>query len=153
MTNEKKTVGQQVLENQITETGTYNALELAGASLSTFENSVIEAVERGIKEWPSTTLYVVVTHLLERLLVNTIRNKFQVRRSAPTPEQSQSVFKYDHQREEITCLWSLPDKETCLSYHLNKESVDPSDYDILRQIESYYDGTLLKLVKKLNNEI
>lgn len=151
-TNEKKTLGAKVIEAQQKDAGIYNAMDLASESLSNFDKSVLEAVERGIKEYPQSTFYVEVCHVHEKLLDTVGRNFFSVRKSAPTPEYNQTVFQYNHQKDSIEFLWTLPDRNTCLSFYYNKSQVDPSDYDILDQILSLYDGRLIALVKKLNHE-
>ena len=153
MTNEIKTVGALALENLEKDHGVLNAMDIAQEMLKPFDKEVLTALERGRKDWPGVDLFVVVNHRKDKFIPNVIRNFFCVRRTAPTPETEQTVFHYDNKKDDISFLWTIPDKETCRSYYYGRKLVDPEDYDMLKNIMDFMDGKIMDKVKKLNGEI
>jgi hypothetical protein len=153
MTNETKTVGE--LSGQVSQVdmGKQNVIELAREMLTDFDKNVYQSLDTALKQYPNRDIYLVVLHKRERLLPNVIRNFFSFRLSAPTPTPEQTVFKYDHKKQEIEFLWSIPDDETCRIYYNNRSMVDPSDYDILQMVIDFRDGKLYEKALQLNGEL
>ena len=81
-----------------------------------------------------------------------IRNYFIPTHDCPTPTYDQTIYKYDHHKESIEFLWVIPDKETCLTLYENKDIVVPEERALLQFVLDFYDGTLYRLMKKLNKE-
>jgi hypothetical protein len=84
------------------------------------------------KDW-TEPFYVVVINKRERLMVNVIRQYFLARRTLPTPDLDQSVFKYTPSSGELRYLWTVPDKAT-VEYLASKVGDIPSDE---RQLQNF----------------
>lgn len=96
--------------------------------------------------------FVVVLTKKERLMENVIRNYFLETIDCPTPTYDQTVYQYHAKDEKLTYLWTVPDKETCLIFHENADIIVPEERELLDYIEMFYDGTLMRLARKLNGE-
>lgn len=88
----------------------------------------------------------------EKILENTLRNYFIPRRSCPTPHFDQTVYRYNSKSDDVEFLWVVPDKDTCETFHQNKNKIVPAEQDLLRNVLAYYDGTLFNMMKQLNGE-
>jgi len=96
--------------------------------------------------------FLVVLTKKERLMQNVIRNYFAARYSCPTPEYDQTVYIYNTKEDSIYFLWTIPAKDICQYLYENRMRVDPSERELVEFVMHFYDGTLLDLSKKLNNE-
>lgn len=88
----------------------------------------------------------------EKILENTLRNYFIPRKSCPTPHFDQTVYRYDKNKDDVEFLWVVPDKDTCETFHQNKNKIVPAEQDLLRNVLAYYDGTLFRMMKQFNGE-
>lgn len=75
---------------------------------------IIPEIEKCIKNHKSwdDPYYIVILTKRERLLVNVIRQYFVARRSLPTPDLDQTVFKYTPKTGDLEYLWTVPDSTT-----------------------------------------
>ncbi len=121
-------------------------------SLTDYEKNIEEAVQRGLLEF-AHDFYIVVITKKERLMQNVIRNYFGIRKSCPTPEYDQAVYKYNRHSDVLEFLWVLPSKDTCMAFRACPTWAPLEEQELLKFVLDFYDGTLLTLVKKLNNEI
>lgn len=96
--------------------------------------------------------YVVILLKKEKLLENVLRNYFLQTISCPTPTWDQTVYKYHKNDDKLEYLWTVPDRETCLTFQENAPDIVPEEKWLLRQILEFHDGTLLRLARKLNGE-
>lgn len=96
--------------------------------------------------------YVVVLTKKERLMPNVYRNYFFARKSCPTPDYDQALFKYHSQKEAIEFLWVIPSRDSCMLLKNNALQVAPEERTLLGYVLEFADGTLFKLAKKLNGE-
>ena len=96
--------------------------------------------------------YIVVHTKREKILGGLPRYYFIARRSAPTPTFDQSVYKFNSQTENIEYLWTVPSPEDCDYYMINAHLVVPEEQQLLGMVMNFFDGTLLKMAKKLNKE-
>jgi hypothetical protein len=120
-------------------------------NLTDYDKNIFLCVEQAKKTFPGD-FYVVVECKKERLLHNVIRNYFFARHSCPTPTWDQTVYKYHKDREWLEFLWVIPSQDACEYLTINKHYVAESEYELLKFVLSYNDGTLLEQAKKLNGE-
>lgn len=114
-------------------------------------NELIACVNIHKAFFPADFFIVVITKT-EPLMPNVMRNFFAARLSCPTPDYDQSVYKYDHKKEEITYLWTIPSKDACIYLLNNASSVDKSEQDLLKFVQSFSDGTLFRIAQVMNHE-
>lgn len=153
MTKEKReTVGKIAGELQTkANDNTHSAHEQMLEQLSEYDANLTQCVQDAVKT-KTGDFYVVVLTKKERLLENVLRNYFFSRNSCPTPDYDQAVYYYSAPEQELRFMWVIPSKDTCEFMRDNAKTIDPSEYQLLQYVLSFYDGYLLKLVKKLNNE-
>lgn len=100
--------------------------------------------------------FFIVTQLkLEKLMSHalpTFREYFIAQQSCPTPNYDQNVYKYSDSTEEISYIWSIPDRQTAHYLFENKHLVDESERQLLDFVLKFQDGSLFKLMKQLNGE-
>lgn len=96
--------------------------------------------------------FVVVLTKTEKLMPNVIRNYFFARRTCPTPNYDQSVWRYRADIDASEYIWTIPSRDAC--YHLrdNMLLVAPEERQLLGFVLDFADGTLYELCKKLNKE-
>jgi hypothetical protein len=88
----------------------------------------------------------------DKLLKNVIRHQFFARNSCPTPEYDQTVYQCHKDWQEPKFMWVLPCIGYCEQMRDNSTEVPEEEWALLRFVLDFYDGTLLKLAKTLNNE-
>lgn len=132
--DDKHTVGEQMREQ-----------------LSEYDANLYECFEIGKKRYQSP-FYINVITRGDKLLKNVIRHQFLPRQSCPTPELDQCVYQCHKDWLEPKFIWVLPCKEYAEHMYTNKDMVPLEEFELLRYVLDYFDGTLLKLCKKLNNE-
>jgi hypothetical protein len=147
----KETVGKKSIELAQKAPETRDPIELQRAMQKDYEHNLIECLNISKKNIIGD-MYIVVTTKKERLLTNVIRNFFFSRKSCPTPEWDQTVYRYDAKKEHIEFLWTIPSKDTCALFKAHILEIAPEERDLLNYILMFEDGTLLKMAKRLNNE-
>lgn len=88
----------------------------------------------------------------EKLMPNLHRFYFIPHVQCPTPNYDQHMFFYHHNSEKIQYLWSVPDRETCLTFLENANKIVPEERPLLSMILAFAKGDLYKLAKQLNGE-
>jgi hypothetical protein len=126
-------------------------IELERAMHADYDKHLYDAIARGFREYHGD-FYVVVDTKKERLLENVLRNYFYCRSTCPTPTYDQTVYKYHRKDENIEFIWVIPSKDTCQIYRDHCLEVDPEERDLLQFVLEFYDGSLLRKCKILNNE-
>jgi len=150
---EKKTVGKLAYDLlKKNEYQDHTAKDQTREQLEDYELNLWEAAQRGRRDF-GDEFYVVVLTKKERLMPNLLRNYFIPRISCPTPNYDQIVYKYDHRSGDLIFLWVIPDRDTCYALKKNAHEVDPSEYELLRFVLDFADGTLFKISKRLNGEM
>ena len=119
--------------------------------LMDYDRNIHECVDVHKKNFAGDFFVVVLTKK-ERLMQNVLRHYFLARLSCPTPEWDQTVYKYIRSADEIKFMWTIPSKDTCETMMKYPNLVDKEEQDLLNFVVNYYDGTLFKLAKRLNNE-
>lgn len=153
MTNEKRETVSKIageLQKKAAD-NTHSAHEQMLEQLTEYDDNLAQCVKDALKT-KTGDFYVVVLTKKERLMENVLRNYFFSRNSCPTPDYDQAVYFYSAQEQQLKFMWVIPSKDTCEFMRDNAKTIDPSEYELLKFVMSFYDGYLLKLVKKLNNE-
>jgi len=83
---------------------------------------------------------------------NVFRNYFAGRRSCPTPNYDQSVYRYDRKNSQIQYLWTVPSRDACHYLKDNALEVVPAEHELLNYVLKFDAGILLRLCKKFNKE-
>ena len=148
----KKTVGAESLRLMQQKQENSDPIAQSRAMLEDYEKNFNQALERGNSQYHGT-FYIVVITKKERLMENVIRNYFLIRESCPTPEYDQIVYKCDKNKKMIDLLWTLPNMQACEIYRDRALEVASDEKELLLNILSFYDGSLLKKCKELNGEL
>ena len=98
------------------------------------------------------TFYIVVLTKAEKLMPNVFRNYFCARKTCPTPEYDQSVFRYNKALGRIEYLWTIPGKDVCHHLRDNASQVVTDEKMLLEFVMKFFSGTLLKVAQKYNCE-
>jgi len=122
------------------------------AMLVEYEKNMHDCASEALKKFDNMDFFVVVITKREPLVENTLRHYFVARQSCPTPDYDQTVYKYYRKGHSFEFIWVIPSKDTCLTYLQNTSFVDPKEYDLLKFVTEFADGTLHKVCKRLNNE-
>lgn len=147
----KKTVGSEAYDRLLKLPETTDPIELEREMHKDYEANVQECITRSSKEYDGD-FFVVVTTKKERIMQNVLRNYFFGRKTCPTPEYDQAVYRY-HRKEGIAeFLWVIPSKDTCQMMRDNALEVAPEERELRDFVLSFYDGSLLQLSKRLNGE-
>lgn len=147
----KETVGEVSSKLIQKEPETRSPIEQMRENLTDYENHFYLCLEDGKKKYPKDFFIVVLTKK-ERLMQNVIRNYFLSTSACPTPTYDQAVYHYDRLSESFEFLWVIPSKDTCELFRESALQIHPEEQELLKCVLDYYDGTLLKMAKKFNNE-
>ena len=147
----KKTIGALAYESLLLEPETRDPIELQREMQKEYIDNLVECVETNRKEIQGD-FYVVVLTKMERLLTNVMRNYFFARRSCPTPDYDQAVYRYNAAADAIEYLWCIPDRDTAHSLKAQMLEVTTEENMLLQHILDFDDGTLYTLAKRLNKE-
>lgn len=88
----------------------------------------------------------------EKLLENVLRNYFIPTQVCPTPTYDQTVYRYNHEKDDIEYIWTVPDRETCLTFKENVTKIVPEERALLANILDFYSGALYRKAKEFNGE-
>lgn len=88
----------------------------------------------------------------EKLLENVLRNYFVPSKVCPTPSYDQTLYRYDSRKEDIEFIWTVPDKETCLTFKENVTKIVPEEQALLGFVLDFYSGALYRKAKEFNGE-
>jgi hypothetical protein len=149
--HKRRTVGQEALD--IFQKGTYEAspIALQEEMLREYYQNLVDCALNSRKIHKGRFFIVVLTKN-ERLLINVFRNYFFARKTCPTPDYDQSVFRYDDIAESIDYLWTIPSQDACHHLLANASDVHKSERELLEYVVKFKRGELFRLAKKLNGE-
>jgi len=148
-----KPLGQQLNEQKEKDIqGEVPVTELTEEMYLDWEKNLIECIDNGKAAYPGKDFFVTVLSKAERLMPEVQRLYWVPRLSCPTPTYDQIVYRYHHATEELEFLWVLPDREICQAYHNDPLAVPEEERDLRQFVLDFYDGTLDKQAKILNNE-
>lgn len=117
-----------------------------------FEHNVLECLNRGRKEIHGS-FYIVVVFKKERLLQNIIRQYFFFRKSCPTPDFDQLVYKYDFEGDKIDFIWVIPDKATCHALKNFGHELPLDQQPLVQYAKDFMSGELDKKCAHFNGEV
>lgn len=146
------TVGAVSSELASKDQGTHNAIDQMRESLTDYDSNIHECVRVGKNDIPGD-FYIVVITKKERLMSNVLRNYFGFRRSCPTPDYDQAVYRYTRKNDKIDFLWVIPARDICSQLIAQKELVPPEEWELLGYILKFESGELMIQAQKLNGEI
>jgi len=145
------TLGAESLRLYSTDPGTHSADEQMSAQLEDYEKNVFECIKTNIGLFDGD-FYVVVLSKKERLMQNVMRGLFFARRSCPTPDYDQAVYKYTKDGAKLELMWVIPACDVVNLMKNNPQLVETSKYALLSYVMKFADGTLLRLAKEINGE-
>jgi hypothetical protein len=126
-------------------------VEQTEENLTEYEKELFICVANGIQRYQGD-FYVVVSTKLEPLMKNVLRNYFIHRKTCPTPDYDQILYKYSAEIQSIDFLWVIPSKDTCNFLLDHVLEVAPEERQLLQFVLDFSDGTLMKIAKQLNRE-
>ena len=128
-----------------------NPVEQMREQLTDYERELLNCIMENRKKIDGN-FYVVVITKKERLMPNVLRNYFFARISCPTPDYDQALYRYNATTQDVEFLWVVPSKDTCIIFKESYLSVVPGEWELLKYVLEFYDGTLMKKCKELNGE-
>jgi len=147
----RETVGKIAVDLIQKTPDTRDPIELERELHTDYESNVFLCLESGKKEYPGDFFIVVITKK-EPLLQNVLRHYFVHRKSCPTPDYDQTVYRYDKKQDKFEFVWVIPSKDTCCIFKNNALIINPEERVLLQFILDFDDGTLYKKSKKFNKE-
>lgn len=131
------------------ETPTTDVREVQQGLPSNTLDHVWKAVERGIKEFPHKTLYILHSRVIDRAS-RAIRNRYAPHWICPKPNFDNAVYQYNRDHDDLKLLWVLPSKDTANHLLANAVYLDTGNKGLLQFVLDFKDGTLDKLAITLN---
>ena len=147
----RDTVGTLASDLIVKSPETNNPIEQMREQLTDYDRSLAECIDKALTTYPGDFYLVVITKK-ERLLENVLRCYFFSRKTCPTPEWDQTVYKY-HRLSGPQFLWVVPSKDTCEYLIRFEQHVVPEERELLRYVQLFTNGHLLKLARELNGEM
>jgi hypothetical protein len=148
------TIGSQLLELSQRNIEKMSVVEAWKLKEADYIKNLIECAEFNRKLYIGD--FFICTQLKTETLLShalpTFREYFIAQATCPTPNYDQNVYKYSASTEEISYIWSIPDRETSHYLFENKLLVDESERQLLDFVLKFADGSLFRLMKELNGE-
>lgn len=93
------------------------------------------------KKFPGKSFYILVFMGKDLQLETVVRLVMQARWTRPEPQPSSFLYYYDHQKDGVELVYSLPPE-----YVMAKIAAMPQDYDpqLVQWVRDYRNGTLAK---------
>lgn len=148
---DRETVGKLSSELLIKSAQPIDPIEQGRVMTEDYLDNLLECCNT-YKKTTTDNFYMVVITKKEPLMPNVLRNYFFARRSCPTPDYDQAVYKYDARDETIEFLWVIPSKWTCLYLREHAKEVVAEEWSLLSYVLKFANGELWNLAKQLNNE-
>lgn len=127
-------------------------IEIQREVQKTYMKDLLECIDINKSKYINDDFFIVVITKNEKLMPNVFRNFFFARKTCPTPDYDQTVFKYHKQTQIIEYIWTIPSRDASFYLKDNALQVVPEERPILNFVLQFADGTLFKLAKKLNGE-
>lgn len=125
--------------------------EMRNAQLSEYEDNVGQCIKTHRSKFNSDFFVVVITKK-EKLMPNVLRHYYLGRRSCPTPDYDQAVYKYHYEEDKIEFIWVIPSKPACIRFKNNVLMTAPEERALRDFVLDFADGTLYRIARKLNKE-
>jgi len=151
MVKGEKTVGAHSLDLQRKGPVKHSADEQMREQLKKYESEMYKCIKTNKNNY-FTDFYIVVLVKKERLMQNVYRHYFFARKTCPTPDFDQTVYKYNKTEENLSFMWVIPDPAAVNYMSNNPLHVESDKRSLLKCVMEFTDGTLLRLSKKINGE-
>ena len=138
--SKKQTLGAKALELQAKPNEKIHAQELQEEINRTYMEELQKCVEQC--DW-TEPYYVVVLLKKEQLLHNVIRRYFVARKTLPTPQWDQTVWRYYPSSGNLEFVWTLPDDQLAMEMAMLPNEVHPEERDLYGFVRMMLDKTLL----------
>ena len=155
---EKKiTVVKKALELQSKKDEKINPIDLqreihkGSNSKKSYIEKVQDCVKEGCKEREGD-FYIVCLIKKERHLQNIIRPYIFHRKSCPSPDFDQTVYKFHRKDFKLEYLWCIPDRNTYINIILYKNVLPLEQNELIEHVLNFKSGKLDQLCAKLNGE-
>lgn len=149
----EKTAGKVALELQAKQDGKVTPNEQAKEQLGEYQSGLAECVKEHEKVFGvQSNFFVVVITKKEPLLENVLRNYFISRKSCPGPDYDQAVYHFHGKTGDLELVWVVPSRDTCFYMIRNILTLPKEQKILLSYVIEFRDGTLFKVMKKLNGE-
>lgn len=147
----RRTVGQEALDIFQKGDKESSPVELQREMTRDYYQNLIDCALNNRRKYPGKFFIVVLTKN-ERLLHNVFRNYFFARKTCPTPDYDQSLFRYDYRTEEIHYIWTIPSQDACIHLLDHADEVVPEEQQLLQFVKQFQSGQLYRMAKKFNRE-
>ncbi len=131
--------------------GEVSVIDLERQMQSEYMNHLMDCIDSHHGIFPGD-FYIQVITKNEKLLPNVFRNYFAARRSCPTPDYDQTVFKYNKQTATVEYIWTIPSRDACHYLLANARDVVAEERHLLSFVASFETGDLGKQCLILNGE-
>ena len=147
----RETVGKVAVDLMSQPQEALSPIELEREMQSEYMKHLMDCIDAHYEIFPGDFFIQVITKN-EKLLPNVFRNYFAARRTCPTPDYDQSVYKYNRFKGTVEYIWTVPSKDSC--YHLlqNYNEVAPEERQLLTFVAMFASGELAKVCLKQNGE-
>lgn len=138
-----KTAGQLIIEK-----GNPNPkqeiVDTSEEMFKTYYNEVLKCAESFEKLGHHNPFYIVVTTKVEKALGDTIHNWFYARVTIPTPQWSQTVWRWSPAKGDLMLLWTLPPENAAKNLSMaDPKKLHPHDIKIHQDVIKCLNNTLL----------
>ena len=109
------------------------------------DKAYFEEMEKVIKQLGWTEPYYIVVHVKkEQLMQNVIRRYFIGRKSLPTPQWDQTVWRFYPKTGNCEFVWCLPDENTGAYLASHPTGVQPEDEQLRQFVLDFLDDKLYR---------
>lgn len=152
-TQKAATVGEAAFEKLSNFDTKQNAIDTQREADKTYLAQVQECIDRHtsfIEACGEDGAFIVVLVKKERHMPNVLRRFFFVRKTLPTPEYDQTVWRFNHKkRPDLEFIWCIPDKDTCYAAVEDRLNVPKEEAWVVETASRLLDGTLRDRAKKV----
>lgn len=146
-----ETLGQQIYDRLQKEQQPTTVGDLRPAMQQEYMTNLLQRVEDGKKTYEDDFFVVVITKR-EKILSSVLRDYFFHRRSCPTPDYDQAVYRYSKADDEVHFEWVIPSKQACLEILADPYALDSSQAALRDFVIQFQNGSLMRRAQILNNE-
>lgn len=136
----RKTVGQEAYDRLLAPDESQGIIDTQREVHKSYLKEINNTIDKH-KDW-TTPYYVVVIAKKERLMENVIRQYFMARRTLPTPQWDQTVWRFDPKSGDLRFVWCTPDENTAKWMAGNTSEVPPDQYELLNTVIELINGRL-----------
>lgn len=143
----KQTLGEAVYKNLHAHKENVNVVDLQAELQKDWPEKIIKQAELDKKVCKEKNIRYSYLHIILKKaphLPNTIDQRFISRYTAPAMTPSSTLYRFDHENENIELVWTLPPFDVMEEMHQNPN--DFLDYsELLQFVNCYYGGHFEKI--------